>query len=410
MCLNYLWINIHWENKRLIEGLGSRCKIWVSFAKPDGPIINCRKIIFSIQTEAGTVEMDAGIMDGQNLLFGAVGAIPGIKNPIAVAKLLVEEQRHGLLPMGRVPPGFLVGQGAKDWAMRRGVPALEQDKLISEKSDKLYKYYKRKLTLYNERQASKKVKLLPVEVINVEDEDDKEDRASESDKPEEDDKVTDTVGVVALDRFGNVASSVSSGGIALKQPGRVGQASCFGCGCWAQNKMGPRDQTIGVSTTGCGEYLVRTFLAREVAQHVGRAEAPIKGLGNCMESFASSEFLENVPEKLAGAVCIQFDPEIQRGEFMWTHTTASMGVAFQTTADEHATTRMSRLPIGPNKSLSNHLKPTVIALESIPFCVNSKEDSKPPPLLSNDLPLDLPKENNGFLDHSTLPPSSAVAS
>ena len=49
-----------------------------------------------------------------------------------------------------------------------------------------------------------------------------------------DDSVTDTVGVVVMDSTGNVASTVSSGGIALKQPGRVGQASCFGCGCWAQ--------------------------------------------------------------------------------------------------------------------------------------------------------------------------------
>ena len=57
---------------------------------------------------------------------------------------------------------------------------------------------------------------------------------------DEDDRVTDTVGVVVMDRCGRVASTVSSGGIALKQPGRVGQASCFGCGCWAQSKMGPQ--------------------------------------------------------------------------------------------------------------------------------------------------------------------------
>jgi taspase (threonine aspartase 1) len=46
-------------------------------------------------TELGTVEMDAGLMDGESLLFGAVGAVPGIKNPILVAKLLVQEQRNG---------------------------------------------------------------------------------------------------------------------------------------------------------------------------------------------------------------------------------------------------------------------------------------------------------------------------
>ena len=60
-------------------------------------------------TESGTVEMDAGLMDGSSLLFGSVGAISGVKNPILVAQKLVEEQGKGLLPLGRVPPNFLVG-------------------------------------------------------------------------------------------------------------------------------------------------------------------------------------------------------------------------------------------------------------------------------------------------------------
>ena len=70
-------------------------------------------------TESGTVEMDAGLMDGSSLLFGAVGAISGVKNPILVAQRLVEEQQKGLLPLGRVPPGFLVGEGAKEWAVSK---------------------------------------------------------------------------------------------------------------------------------------------------------------------------------------------------------------------------------------------------------------------------------------------------
>ena len=95
--------------------------------------------------------MDAGIMDGTSLLFGAVGAVPGIKNPIMVAQLMVEEQRKGLLPLGtddrlvglgislhlvmffhldyligRVPPGFLVGEGAREWAIRHGIPGVKQ--------------------------------------------------------------------------------------------------------------------------------------------------------------------------------------------------------------------------------------------------------------------------------------------
>ena len=59
-----------------------------------------QNILILGQSESGTVEMDAGIMDGTSLLFGAVGAVPGIKNPIMVAQLMVEEQRKGLLPLG----------------------------------------------------------------------------------------------------------------------------------------------------------------------------------------------------------------------------------------------------------------------------------------------------------------------
>ena len=95
-----------------------------------------------------------------------------------------------------------------------------------------------------------------------------------------DDGVTDTVGVVVMDSTGNVASTVSSGGIALKQPGRVGQASCFGCGCWAQKARASQGKlyTVGISTTGCGEHLVRTFLARECALELNKSPNPVDSL------------------------------------------------------------------------------------------------------------------------------------
>ena len=149
------------------------------------------------------------------------------------------------------------------------------------------------------------------------------------------------VGVVVLDKEGRVASSVSSGGIALKQPGRVGQAAVFGCGCWAQRGCAKQSSyTVGISTTGCGEHLVRTFLARECAQQLRASKKPLNALQEVMkEKFAESEFLYGVPEKLGGAICMHYNEENGRGEFLWTHTTSSMGIAFQTTADEIATTR-----------------------------------------------------------------------
>ena len=250
-------------------------------------------------TESGTVEMDAGLMDGSSLLFGSVGAVSGVKNPILVAQKLVEEQGKGLLPLGRVPPGFLVGEGATEWAVRHNIQTIDTESLISEKAAKLYKHYKKKLDAYKmsvqlasakrKREANRmsgngsclsnieNCKRLKQETDYLDDQVRSNDGATSSklldgnttlgsgdgthdvserlsdpgdkDDDVDDDKVQDTVGVVVLDRSGQVASTVSSGGIALKQPGRVGQASCFGCGCWAQRPI-EADNSTAVSTTG----------------------------------------------------------------------------------------------------------------------------------------------------------------
>jgi len=563
-------------------------------------------------TESGTLEMDAGIMDGKNLLFGAVGAISRIKNPIRVARKLVDEQAKGLLPLGRVPPGFLVGEGARDWAVRHGISTISTDKLVSDKAVKLYKHYKKKLDTYkqsveqNKRKkeadkdeadapnckkfrvthnlaiteqvrssdgASKMVdgssldleenfqkvrksvsstsaviwpslphrgvssaslpglstsragvsnssgclppmcapspsytsyidprrsslptppgthiptgserlveqqhnniyipaptatssnmpllhptidsklsnkfsggsncdgnhelpesdevgnhemlvgdrvassdlqesklpesepvakrtnqnvkntslpyseksnqdsinlhnyKSKVVVVPHDDDEDvvgDKDVAVGENDvvvggeKDVDDDCVQDTVGVVVLDRDGNVAASVSSGGIALKQSGRVGQASCYGCGCWAQKQLKNTANSVAVSTTGCGEHLVRTLLARECGQCLANSTDPMQSIQNTMkEKFAESEFLRGINEKLGGAICLQFDKNTGIGNFLWTHTTHSMGIGFQTTRDAKAIIKMSRLPKDMNVQDG-----TTILVESISF-------------------------------------------
>lgn len=338
-------------------------------------------------TERGTVEMDAGIMDGESLIFGAVGAVPGIKNPILVAKLLVQEQRKGLLPLGRVPPGFLVGEGARDWAVRHGVPSVPEQSLISEKANKLYRHYKRKLDAFrmslnhgNSSSSSNSSSPGGKRTLNLATD---QHVVPATKRHSLDDGVTDTVGVVVLDKNGQVASTVSSGGIALKQPGRVGQASCFGCGCWAQRGSG-QTYSVGISTTGCGEHLVRTFLARECAQQLSVAPVPIVALQRVMkEKFAESDFLIGVPEKLGGAICMHYDEANGQGQFLWTHTTASMGIAYQTTAENVATTKMSRLQ--PSVEVQQG---TCILVESVPFAttnvkLKSAEEGKKQVSISN---------------------------
>lgn len=368
-------------------------------------------------TESGTVEMDAGLMDGSSLLFGSVGAVSGVKNPILVAQKLVEEQGKGLLPLGRVPPGFLVGEGATEWAVRHNIQTIHTENLISDKAAKLYKHYKKKLDAYKmsvqiasakrKREANRmsgngacltnieNCKRLKQETdfLDVNDQVRSNDGATSSklldgnttlgsgdgthdvgdrlndpgDKDDADDdvvddKVQDTVGVVVLDRSGQVASTVSSGGIALKQPGRVGQASCFGCGCWAQRPIEAENSTA-VSTTGCGEHLVRTFLAKECGKALATSsrDLALQNLQRVMkEKFAESVFLTGVPEKLGGAICLQYNNDHKRGEFLWTHTTASMGIGFQSTSEEEATVKMSRLPATPQQG-------TTILVEAVPF-------------------------------------------
>ena len=125
----------------------------------------------------------------------------------------------------------------------------------------------------------------------------------------------------------------------------------FGCGCWAQQQRVKQSTpgsspsyTVGISTTGCGEHLVRTFLAKECGQNLSSSTSPLDDLQMVMkEKFAESEFLSGVPEKLGGAIAMHYDNTNAKGSFLWTHTTASMGVAYQTTADDAATTVMSRI-------------------------------------------------------------------
>ena len=89
------------------------------------------------------------------------------------------------------------------------------------------------------------------------------------------------------------------------------QASCFGCGCWAQKPVENNSHSTAVSTTGCGEHLVRTFLARECGLALSTSHQPLEDLQKVMkEKFAESVFLTGVPEKLGGAICLQVTTNI----------------------------------------------------------------------------------------------------
>ena len=110
-------------------------------------------------THDGHVECDASIMSGGGE-FGAVGAVQGIRNPISVARRLLEEQKKGLLSLGRIPPMFLVGEGAREWALAHGEEVAESESElleynVTEGARRQWSGYRKMLKTHDARVASK---------------------------------------------------------------------------------------------------------------------------------------------------------------------------------------------------------------------------------------------------------------
>lgn len=162
----------------------------------------------SVLTTAGTVEMDASIMEGDTLRNGAVGAVTAIRHPISLARRILDEGRHC----------FFAGPGALDHARALGLSPCDPAELVTERE---------RARLERRRQEG---------------------------------VAAGTVGAVALDRSGTIAAATSTGGIAGKLPGRVGDSALIGCGTYAESSLG------GVSCTGSGEAIIRVALARRALE------------------------------------------------------------------------------------------------------------------------------------------------
>ena len=173
----------------------------------------------SFLNEKGFVELDAIIMDGSTLNVGAVAAVRNIKNPIVLARKVMELTEHVLL----------VGEGANRFARKIGIETVDLNELVLKREIERWKRLKEgKITTKDLFEQSPK----------------------------------GTVGAVALDKHGNFAAATSTGGIAGKMVGRVGDTPLVGCGAYADNNYG------AVSSTGHGEKIMKIVLAKEVINFI----------------------------------------------------------------------------------------------------------------------------------------------
>ena len=203
----------------------------------------------SCLTATGTIEMDAGIMEGHTLQMGAVASIERIKNPISLARRVLNSE-HVLL----------AGRGAMNFAVDQGVPLLQESEL---RTDRQYQNW---LRLRNERQSleqQQEPRFHRREIASIPARVEPNMQVHPAENGKKDDDKHGTVGAVALDMAGNLAAATSTGGIPYKLPGRVGDSPLVGCGFYA-------DENAAISCTGNGEDFTRLLIAKRVADNVAR--------------------------------------------------------------------------------------------------------------------------------------------
>jgi beta-aspartyl-peptidase (threonine type) len=172
----------------------------------------------AVFTADETHEMDASIMDGKSLNAGAVSLISGIKNPVSLAKDVMEKSEHV----------FLAGQGAMQFAKMNDYE-IEEDSYF-----------------YDEFRHQQWLEIKDTDSFQL-------DHATKKDSK------FGTVGAVACDKNGNIAAATSTGGMTNKKFGRVGDSPMIGAGNYANNK------TCAISCTGSGEFFIRGVVAYDVA-------------------------------------------------------------------------------------------------------------------------------------------------
>jgi beta-aspartyl-peptidase (threonine type) len=233
----------------------------------DSPLFNAGK--GAVFTRDGKNELDSSIMDGKTAKAGAVAGVTRVKNPIRLARAVMEQSKHVMFAR----------EGAEKFAKAHGLEMVDRHYFFTEKRWREYK-----------------------EALKAE----KAQKGAAA--PYAFDLKYGTVGAVALDAAGNIAAGTSTGGMTLKRFGRVGDAPIIGAGTYADNR------SCAVSSTGWGEFFIRLTIARDIC-------AQVEYGGKTVED-AADDVIHNRLQKAGGdGGVIVLDPH---GNYAMTFNSAGM--------------------------------------------------------------------------------------
>ncbi len=233
----------------------------------------------------GHVQLDALLMDGASLRAGGVGCVERIRNPIHAARKVLEESSHV----------FFVAEGAERFAAEHGIPLCDNRELV----------IPREVQRLRRAQAERH-----------RDHDHREVFAGPTTS-------TDTVGAVALDQNANLAAGTSTGGTLNKAPGRLGDSSLIGCGCYADN------ESAAVSTTGWGEPIMKLVLGKWAVDQILAGRSPQQA------ATAAMRYLKRRLNGHGGIILLD-----ARGRFGLAHNTPRMAWGWKTGKRESAGIRL----------------------------------------------------------------------
>ena len=206
----------------------------------DSPYFNAGK--GAVFTHEGKNELDAAIMNGHTREAGAVAGLRHVKNPISLARAVMEHSPHVMM----------VGEGAEDFAWQQGLERVPESYFYTEE---------RWQALQRALEAEKKQPPPPAPAPP-------QTPSTRQGVGEEGDHKFGTVGAVALDQAGHLAAGTSTGGMTNKRFGRVGDSPIIGAGTYA-------DERCAVSGTGHGEYFIRYTVARDICARVELQDLPL---------------------------------------------------------------------------------------------------------------------------------------